>query len=335
MTNKRLYNKPRYITQRGKTFYINFRLPSGTFFRQSLGTDSLKAVEVTMSRLTPFIPLVQNGTMSEETFRAKINGVREMTLEGLNRLLLNILEITIEDADFSSPNSRYYNSTQSLDVLAKQAKTMADVMRSKMVNVDADTASRLWGLDKEFIIPEDLKPSLLDNTKRMIHFHDLQFQAINAFSSGDAPRYEKIMDIFSKEKANIAQAISPCTLAEEEADCPLLSDAWKMFTSEKGKGWASTTAKENQRFYDVLLYVIGDIPVDEITKQHIRKTIGVIKGLPRRNKNPYSEMTLEECIECDVPEDNLLSSQHVEKHLKIYCKRHPTTVWFIPPVAVI
>lgn len=64
MTNKRLYNNPKYTTKRGNTFYINFRLPSGAFFRQSLGTDSLKAVEVTMSRLIPFIPLGKVRTSS-------------------------------------------------------------------------------------------------------------------------------------------------------------------------------------------------------------------------------------------------------------------------------
>lgn len=100
MTNKRLYNNPKYTTKRGNTFYINFRLPSGAFFRQSLGTDSLKAVEVTMSRLIPFIPLVQSGVMNVDDFKLRLNGMREMTRDGLNKLLLNVLEITIEDASF-------------------------------------------------------------------------------------------------------------------------------------------------------------------------------------------------------------------------------------------
>lgn len=317
MTNKRLYNNPKYTTKRGNTFYINFRLPSGTFFRQSLGTDSLKAVEVTMSRLIPFIPLVQSGVMNVDDFKSRLNGMREMTREGLNKLLLNVLEITIEDASFSSSNSRYYQRTQPLDVQANHAKAMAEAMRRKMMSIDQEEALKFWGLDTEYIIPEDLKPALLENAKKAAYFHDLQFQAINAFSSGDAPRYEQIMDLFSKEKARITAELSPFELSAQTTSL-LLSEAWGMFTVEKGKGWAATIANENQRYYDVLMYVVGDLPVASISKQNIRQTLEVVKNLPRRNKKPYSEWTLEQCIESDIPEDDLISSANVKKHLKIY-----------------
>ncbi|EFK8886276.1 tyrosine-type recombinase/integrase [Escherichia coli] len=317
MTNKRLYNNPKYTTKRGNTFYINFRLPSGAFFRQSLGTDSLKAVEVTMSRLIPFIPLVQSGVMNVDDFKSRLNGMREMTRDGLNKLLLNVLEITIEDASFSSSNSRYYQRTQPLDVQANHAKAMAEAMRRKMMSIDAEEALKFWGLDMEYIIPEDLKPALLENAKKAAYFHDLQFQAINAFSSGDAPRYEQIMDLFSKEKARITAELSPFEPSAQTTSL-LLSEAWGMFTAEKGKGWAATIANENQRYYDVLIYVVGDLPVYSISKQNIRQTLEVVKNLPRRNKKPYSEWTLEQCIEADIPEDDLISSANVKKHLKIY-----------------
>ncbi|EPM8655879.1 tyrosine-type recombinase/integrase [Escherichia coli] len=317
MTNKRLYNNPKYTTKRGNTFYINFRLPSGAFFRQSLGTDSLKAVEVTMSRLIPFIPLVQSGVMNVDDFKSRLNGMREMTRDGLNKLLPNVLEITIEDASFSSSNSRYYQRTQPLDVQANHAKAMAEAMRRKMMSIDAEEALKFWGLDMEYIIPEDLKPALLENAKKAAYFHDLQFQAINAFSSGDAPRYEQIMDLFSKEKARITAELSPFEPSAQTTSL-LLSEAWGMFTAEKGKGWAATIANENQRYYDVLIYVVGDLPVYSISKQNIRQTLEVVKNLPRRNKKPYSEWTLEQCIEADIPEDDLISSANVKKHLKIY-----------------
>ncbi|MBT0604842.1 recombinase XerC, partial [Klebsiella quasipneumoniae] len=76
------------------------------------------------------------------------------------------------------------------------------------------------------------------------------------------------------------------------SDTPLLSDAWKLFVAEKGKNWAITIARENNRFYEVLKHVLGDIPVGSITKQHIRQTLAVIENLPRRNHKPYSEMSL-------------------------------------------
>jgi hypothetical protein len=88
--------------------------------------------------------------------------------------------------------------------------------------------------------------------------------------------------------------------------------------SGEGKTWAITIARENNRFYEVLMHVLGDVPVGSINKQHIRQTLAVIENLPRRNLKPYSEMSLAECIDFDVPEDDLISSANVKKHLKIY-----------------
>lgn len=57
---------------RGRTYYTNFRLNDSTsFVRLSLGTDSRKQAEVIMNQIRPFIPLVQNGTMSLEEFKQK------------------------------------------------------------------------------------------------------------------------------------------------------------------------------------------------------------------------------------------------------------------------
>ena len=125
------------------------------------------------------------------------------------------------------------------------------------------------------------------------------------------------MDLFSKEKARITAELSPFEPSAQTTSL-LLSEAWGMFTAEKGKGWAATIANENQRYYDVLIYVVGDLPVSSISKQNIRQTLEVVKNLPRRNKKPYSEWTLEQCVEADIPEDDLISSANVKKHLKIY-----------------
>ncbi|HHB9053870.1 TPA: tyrosine-type recombinase/integrase [Klebsiella pneumoniae] len=321
MTNKRLYNNPRYTTKRGNTFYINFRLPDGSFFRQSLGTDSLKTAETTMARLSAFIPLVQKGSMSTDEFRARLGGMRELTQEGLDKLLLTVLEITINDADLSSPDSLVYQSEKPLGKQAAEAKAMAEAMRRLSVTVTEAKSADLLGLDTEYIVPAELKPAVLSSGRQVAHFHDLQYQAINAFASGDAPRYNQIMDIMAGEKKRIEDRLSP-TISSTPQDGSIpsmqLSEAWRLFTTEKGVKWAATTANENQRFYDVLHHVVGDIPVGSITRQNIRQTLEVIKNLPRRNKKPYSGMTLEQCIELDVPEEDLISSANAHKHLKLY-----------------
>jgi len=106
MGNTSVYNKsrnvsntPKYTTKRGETFYINFRLPSGKFFRQSLATDSLKTAQATMSRLTAYIPLVQSGQMSEEDFRLKIVDLKALTKRDLDSLLYRMLESDLNEAE--------------------------------------------------------------------------------------------------------------------------------------------------------------------------------------------------------------------------------------------
>ena len=68
----------------------------------------------------------------------------------------------------------------------------------------------------------------------------------------------------------------------------------------------------------MLIYVIGDKPIDRVTKQDIREALKVTENLPTRTKLPYKRLSLPECIDYDVPEEDLISSQHVEKHLKIW-----------------
>lgn len=77
---------------RGRTYYTNFRLNDSTsFVRLSLGTDSRKQAEVIMNQIRPFIPLVQNGAMSLEEFKHKMQGYRAATKQDFDEYLLNWL----------------------------------------------------------------------------------------------------------------------------------------------------------------------------------------------------------------------------------------------------
>jgi hypothetical protein len=91
-----------------------------------------------------------------------------------------------------------------------------------------------------------------------------------------------------------------------------------MYVKEKGQSWRTNIANENRRFYDVLIYVVGDKAINLITKQDIREALKVTENLPARNKSPYHRLSLSECIQHDIPEEDLISSQHVKKHLKIW-----------------
>lgn len=329
----RVDNKaPKFTTKRGNTYYINFRLPDGTFFRRSLGTDSLRAVEVTMSRLSPYIPLVQNGSLSVEQFKMHIDGFREATQRDFDTYLLDWLRMGVEEAKRMPDLGRFQRKIDSETAISPaatvtDAKGRADIHLNRVYSGDDSTARMLLATlhqKKVSFGQRDLDQAYevagqIDMHQAMLH------QAYEAFYAGDIVRYRALVDSMQLQLVETERRKKPATKqavatvdAPDDDNTPLLSEAWKLFVAEKGKNWAITIARENNRFYEVLMHVLGDVPVGSITKQHIRQTLAVIEDLPRRNLKPYSEMSLSECIDLDVPEDDLISSANVKKHLKIY-----------------
>ncbi|WP_447313962.1 tyrosine-type recombinase/integrase [Klebsiella michiganensis] len=329
----RVDNKaPKFTTKRGNTFYINFRLPDGTFFRRSLGTDSLKAVQVTMSRLSPYIPLVQNGSLSVEQFKMHIDGFREATQRDFDTYLLDWLRLGVDEVKRMPELGRlnksiFPDSPISASKSVEEAKGQSETLLNRVYSGDDSTARMLLATlhqKKVSFGQNDVEQAYevagqIDMHQTMLH------QAYEAFYAGDIVRYRALVESMQSQLAETEKLKQPAIKqavvtvdAPNDDTTPLLSEAWKLFVAEKGKTWAITIARENNRFYEVLMHVLGDIPVGSITKQHIRQTLAVIENLPRRNVKPYSEMTLEECIDFDVPEDDLISSANVKKHLKIY-----------------
>ncbi|MCM5856759.1 tyrosine-type recombinase/integrase [Klebsiella pneumoniae] len=329
----RVDNKaPKFTTKRGNTYYINFRLPDGTFFRRSLGTDSLKAVQVTMSRLSPYIPLVQNGSLSVEQFKMHIDGFREATQRDFDTYLLDWLRMGVEEAKRMPDLGRFQRKIDSETAISPaatvtEAKGRADIHLNRVYSGDDSTARMmLAALHQKKVAFSEKNLDQAHEVAGQIDLHQAMLhQAYDAFYSGDIVRYRALVESMQSQLADTEKLKKPATKqavatvdAPDDDNTPLLSEAWKLFVAEKGKTWAITIARENNRFYEVLMHVLGDVPVGSITKQHIRQTLAVIENLPRRNLKPYSEMSLSECIDLDVPEDDLISSANVKKHLKIY-----------------
>ena len=308
----RVDNKaPKFTTKRGNTYYINFRLPDGTFFRRSLGTDSLRAVEVTMSRLSPYIPLVQNGSLSVEQFKMHIDGFREATQRDFDTYLLDWLRMGVEEAQRMPGLGRFQRKIDFEDAISPaatvtKAKGRADLHLNRVYSGDNSTARMmLAALHQKKVAFSEKNLDQAYEVAGQIDMHQAMLhQAYEAFYSGDIVRYRALFESMQSQLADTEKLKKPvikqavATVEAPEADnTPLLSDAWRLFVAEKGKTWAITIARENNRFYEVLMHVLGDVPVGSITKQHIRQTLAVIENLPRRNLKPYSEMSLSECID--------------------------------------
>ncbi|WP_407206722.1 tyrosine-type recombinase/integrase [Citrobacter sedlakii] len=318
---------------RGRTYYTNFRLNDSTrFIRVSLGTDSLKQAEMLMSQVRPFIPLVQNGTMSVEVFKLRLQGFRDATKKDFDEYLLNWLRGGLEEAKRLPELGRYHKEITGQPLsppdTANEAQGYANHHLDKMYSGDDMTAQMMIAALKMKKL--DVKDADLDQINRVSSQIDmnqaLMSQAYEAFYSRDLTRYQQIIDSMGSALQNAVPPVNPAPVEQNietiteaaPAHTPRLLEAWNVYIKDKGQKWRKQTANENQRFFDVLYHVVGDIPVDSVKKQHIRDSLKVAENLPTRTKLPYSRMSLAECIDYDVPEDDLIASEHVHKHLKLW-----------------
>ncbi|KOC88844.1 tyrosine-type recombinase/integrase [Winslowiella iniecta] len=120
-------------------------------------------------------------------------------------------------------------------------------------------------------------------------------------------------------------AVAPVVDAEqnkvaEPTDVLTLAGAWNMYRSEKERNWTKAITQANERFMEVLLVVLGgETDVASITKQDIKQVMEIVENLPKRVVQPYRSMTIQQLIECDdVPPDELVGTEAIHKHLKIY-----------------
>lgn len=330
MDNTSVYNKsrnvnnnPKHTVKRGDTFYINFRLPSGKFFRQSLATDSLKTAQATMSRLSPYIPLVQSGEMSEEDFRLKIVGLKALTKRDLDSLLYRMLESDLNEAE-RIPQLGSIIRASGLEITnpageSEAAKGYADAVTDDLISGDPFTENLLkFFLKKDGFDPDSLPFEISAAASRVNMSRAQLYESYQAFYAKDLHRYQQIIQGLKQALPVVPAIAEPESVAQEEPESISLSEAWQMFVKEKGSHWTKPIERENKRIFEVLLHVLGDIPVTSITKQDIRKTLYVITALPKRFGHPYKTMTLKQCIDYDVPDDDLISTATVKKHLKIY-----------------
>lgn len=311
---------------RGQTFYTNFRLnDSSKTVRLSLNTDSFTQARAIMSKVAPYIPLVQSGTMAVEEFKAKLNGMRNLTKHELDAFVFKLLESNFLEA-------------QRIPKLAKIAKNLGLPLPSPEESTKAANEYVKVGLSwlyegnegterilRQNFLDQKIAPTqLLAEISEAGNLLDLSqaklYQAYKAFYAGNITEYEDLV-------SHLKPPIVPSQLNQEgitlsgkdnQKQSMKLSEAWDMFTKEKGKYWRKSTANENQRFYDVLFHTVGDTSIDLVTRQNIRRALHTAEMLPTRTKKPYSSMSLQECIEYDVPDNDLISSEHVNKHLKVW-----------------
>ncbi|NDO83605.1 recombinase XerC [Citrobacter sp. NCU1] len=289
-----------------------------------------------MNQIRPYIPLVQNGTMGIDEFKRKIQGYRTATKQDFDCYLLRTLERDVAEVKRLPELGLWHkninpDSPLSASDTVEAAQGYADAHFSRMVDGSEQTTNEVLAslhMQKLELSKDDLPlanqvGAALDISRMTVA------QAYEAFYSKDMLRYHQLTATLQAQLEEAKLKSSPqCSIETNPSVTPevkattsqaiKLSEAWAQYVKEKGQKWRVSIANENQRFFDVLLYVVGDKPIDQVTKQDIREALKVTENLPTRTKLPYKRLSLPDCIDYDVPEEDLISSQHVEKHLKIW-----------------
>jgi len=94
-----------------------------------------------------------------------------------------------------------------------------------------------------------------------------------------------------------------------------LSKAWQDFADSKQ--WSEKLRCNNELLMDNLLFFLGDVPVEKITKRDLRNALEAIRGLPQRNRKPYRGESLKELSMLQIPEEHRISGKTVKEHLKL------------------
>ncbi|WP_299593797.1 tyrosine-type recombinase/integrase [uncultured Microbulbifer sp.] len=74
---------------------------------------------------------------------------------------------------------------------------------------------------------------------------------------------------------------------------------------------------DNERMFESLRHFLGDVPVDQVTKQGLKAALQQISWLPVRHKAPYKGRSLEQLANEAVPEEDRVSGKYVKGHLKL------------------
>lgn len=146
--------------------------------------------------------------------------------------------------------------------------------------------------------------------------------SIEEFEFGDAENHLTQLDKYV-EKLNPTK-LKTTQSPEPEPSSPLLSECFDNFIKDKSTGvkkWTDSMLKDNRRGADTLLALIGDRPITAVDGQVLDEALELAFNMPLRNRKPYKNMSISECVElarkCEVTEDNVISPKTVLGYKKL------------------
>lgn len=306
------------ILKRGNRYSLNFRLPSGGFFRVSLGCDSASRARFISSRLSMFISFVKSSKMDPAQLLDIVQKMKKLEQDDIDRYLLKI------QAGFYAAAKKIPTTVRSTlresGSLAREKRNACDfgllldgTFKQDVEPLSTDSVIEQLGSQFDLTGMEDEIDYLASEYDLLLrHYCDAHI----AFMEQRHSDYRQIVNSMRPDNYN-------ASISEDKPEKPLpskltLSEAWKGFVKFKS-GWTPKIRQGNEKYYEVIEAVLGaDTQVSDIARRDIKSLLEVVEGLPRQNKKPYNRMTIEQCLDLDeVPEADLVSTKTVRDYLKL------------------
>ncbi|MDC9529178.1 DUF3258 domain-containing protein [Pseudoalteromonas sp. Angola-7] len=144
---------------------------------------------------------------------------------------------------------------------------------------------------------------------------NLQAKYLASCLTKDSEQKHLLDSMFNKSSHTIAE--SQPREEKQQTQGPLFSEVYAEFLDFKVKaGLSDRLVKEYARHYEAWCLLSEDKAIESYKASDIGRFIDRCYQLPKKNRAPYSKMSLQECLDFDVPEDDLVTPKTVQGYYK-------------------
>jgi hypothetical protein len=140
---------------------------------------------------------------------------------------------------------------------------------------------------------------------------NLQAKYLASCLSKDSEQKHLLDSMFNKSSHTIAESQS--REEKQQTQGPLFSEVYAEFLDFKvNAGLSDRLVKEYTRHYEAWCLLSEDKAIESYKASDIGRFIDCCYQLPKKNRAPYSKMSLQECLDFDVPEGDLVTPKTVQ-----------------------
>lgn len=269
-----------YTQLRGSTYHMRVRIPRHI-------KRIANRTEITRSLKT------DSKIQAHTLISTKIHLIRKLQRMPSKASRNELEQLFEEMTDFSS-----------VDQLSEFERTVHNCELQGLEFLQRDVRDSLSNGGATVIPPTKAQPNTC-NVEAWRAFESLFLTLLQAkeerFLNGDSREFRSLLEHAEKQKSNYPEASYSLSKAYEEL---------KAF-----KKWNQSYLNKANKWFEFTLCVWGDVDVKYVSKQMVRQALQGYSQLPDPRKKPYKEMTMFERIECDVPEEDMISSKTAKDYL--------------------